>query len=567
MKNFLKTTEQIALLSGLMLSVSCTGLNSSGPKDVVTETDPVDTSTSFKMHVAFAGGGWRAHTGHTAWLSSTIRPGQTTLGDFFKNVGTISSNSGGSWFSTMTMYDPIFNANMDAGHSNYWLQSQISAFVNQQPDVCPLSSITECIISEEYSLNWRNFVEGVVYDGSKIDMSMTLSSSPMTWAKDKPLLLAGAMLTHDVVFDGTHLGDKSYNWACPSVSIPLLEANPLFGSNDGDKGGKCAPTKVTPDVIPVTFSNAQAQLTAGKIPTFLKGTSPFYNFGYSKNSDKNSPLSTAVIANPLVSERTKIIDAASASSAAAGYAASSDVAGSWIEAFEFENMAVDFQLQGGVVHQVDPPSNFSDFSTKKMVKIADGGAIDNTGVAQLMSFLQESNQDQDFTIASFDSYLVAFKEDFFGNWTTTKYGKDGLSDGMRYLIGDLPTPDPYSFEGYSVRLPELQIFDVTNRLMNPGTSFSNPSCPQNGSGDGASGKIFIQILSVTTRKNEAFGIKANSKGTLIVYASENSALTAPEKLSSFACYNEMLSNMKSAISGNTAFAAQLETLGQSTLSE
>jgi hypothetical protein len=261
-----------------------------------------------------------------------------------------------------------------------------------------------------------------------------------------------------------------------------------------------------------------------------------------------------------------VLDAASASSAAAGYAASSDVSGSWAEAFVAENMAIDFQVKGGVVKQVDPPFSYSNLSTNQVIKIADGGAVDNTGVAQLVSFLQKTGQDKNFFIVSFDSYLVAYKEDFFGNWTTTKYGKDGLSDGMRYLIGDLKTPDPYSFEGYDVNLPDLRIFDVTNRQVSSGKSFANPSCPQNGSGDGANGRVFLSMLSVTTRKNEAFDVAAGSSGMIFVFSSENSALTAPEKLSSFDCYNEMLTNMTKAISGDAALTRQLEAVKNVNLS-
>jgi len=130
---------------------------------------------------------------------------------------------------------------------------------------------------------------------------------------------------------------------------------------------------------------------------------------------------------------------------------------------------------------------------------------------------------------------------------------------MRYLIGDLPTPVPYSFEGYSVLLPDLQVFDVTGRQMSAGTSFATPSCPQNGSGDGATGKIFTSILQVTTRKNDAFGIKPGSTGMILVFASENSALTAPKDLSSFTCYAEMLSNMKTAISGTASLSSQIKS--------
>jgi len=562
MKNYLKLMGQVALLTGVFINISCSDANHSKEAGETTETDFVELTSGLNIHAAFAGGGWRAHTGHTASLAAYIKPGQNTLGDVLGGYKTISSNSGGSWFSTMAMYDAAFNSKMNAGASDFWLRSQKTAFTKKQPTACLVSNITECIISEQYSLNWRNFVQGVVYSGSSITAADTLSTSPMAWATDKPLLLAGAMLTHDAVLDGTHLGDKSYNWACPNGSTPYLENSPVFGSKDGDKGGRCSPMAIVPDVIPVTFSNRQAQSVTSNVPTFLKGASSSYEFGYSKNSLSASPLNTATISNPLSSKNVGVIDAASASSAAAGYAASLAVAGFWIEAFEVENLSVNFSLNGGVT-RIDPLPSFSDLSTQKVVKIADGGVVDNTGVAQLMSFLQETNQDQDFIIVSYDSYLVSYKKESNGNWTTTKYGKDGLSDGMRYLIGDLPTPNPYSFDDYKIRLPDLQIFDVTAKSNVSETTFANPSCPQNGSGDGATGNFFVQVLSVKTRDNAAFHIKNGSQGLIIVLSTENSAPTEPENLNSFKCYNEMLTSMKARPFGKTVLQMQLEELKQS----
>ena len=556
MTTYLKTAGRISLYATLALSVSCTNFSRSDSEVMPAKEDVSQVATVNKTHYAFAGGGWRAHSGHTAWLSSQIEPGVRDISGFFENVGTVSSNSGGSWFSTMAIYDSTFNTAINSGHSTFWIDGQRAAFSAQTPTICSdLGEVdnTYCILVKKYKLDWRAFVEGVAYQNSSIKDSMTLSSPSMPWASNTSFLLAGTLLTHDAVFDGSFWGDKAYYWACPTGSFPFLE-----WSNDGYKGGKCNPNSVVPDVIPVTFSNKVASTTVGATPEFLKGTSPLYNLGYAVNSFSGSPIGTTKISNPLVTDQVKILDAASASSAAAGYASSHNVSKDWIESYEAENLAIDFQLQGGAVKQIDPPMDFSEFSTRQMIKIADGGAIDNTGVAQLMSFLQESKQDHNFSIVSFDSYLVAFEKDVFGSWTTTTYGKDGLSDGMRYLIGDLATPDPYEFDGYKITLPDMQVFDVTTRGQSSGASFDNPSCPQNGSGDGSSGKVFISILSVTTRDNPAFGVKAGSKGIIVVLASENSAPTAPTDPKSFDCYTEMVRNMSAFIANDTVFSSQLE---------
>lgn len=65
------------------------------------------------MHVAFAGGGWRAHTGHAAWTTSLLEDGHNTLYQAFASVQTLSSNSGGIWYLSMLAYSNAFNANFD----------------------------------------------------------------------------------------------------------------------------------------------------------------------------------------------------------------------------------------------------------------------------------------------------------------------------------------------------------------------------------------------------------------------------------------------------------------------
>ena len=79
--------------------------------DTVSKTETTveeATAANPDVHVAFAGGGWRAHTGHTAWVASLMHYNQKNgctlpsnggnpacLNSAFGNVFTISGNSGG----------------------------------------------------------------------------------------------------------------------------------------------------------------------------------------------------------------------------------------------------------------------------------------------------------------------------------------------------------------------------------------------------------------------------------------------------------------------------------------
>ena len=93
----------------ICLTASCGSGNGSGPAPV-TEDVTTDLPATTAVHVAFAGGGWRAHTGHAGWTMSLLEDGAYTLDQVFGNVQTLSSNSGGTWFMNMLAYSAAFSA-------------------------------------------------------------------------------------------------------------------------------------------------------------------------------------------------------------------------------------------------------------------------------------------------------------------------------------------------------------------------------------------------------------------------------------------------------------------------
>ena len=66
------------------------------------------TPDNNKSHIAFAGGGWRAHSAHAGWVIAALNESDNKLARAFTNIGAISSNSGGSWFNTMLAYSDEF---------------------------------------------------------------------------------------------------------------------------------------------------------------------------------------------------------------------------------------------------------------------------------------------------------------------------------------------------------------------------------------------------------------------------------------------------------------------------
>ncbi len=78
------------------------------------DPSPPPAEAPYSVHVAFAGGGWRAHSAHAGWTMSLLNGGSNNLKDVFTHVGTVSSNSGGSWFSTMLVYSDSFVTAIEA---------------------------------------------------------------------------------------------------------------------------------------------------------------------------------------------------------------------------------------------------------------------------------------------------------------------------------------------------------------------------------------------------------------------------------------------------------------------
>ena len=498
--------------------VALLGLGACATSDT-TETS-VESDSSGKVHAAFAGGGWRAHSGHTGWIASALEDGKTVEGTF-TNVDTISSNSGGSWFSTMLMYSPKFKSSLDAGNSAAWLTDQKVKY-KAHPDCHRSGEATGCILIADYESDWRKFISDFVVDPAWIDQSTPLST-PEPWAINKTLLLAATMLTRDVVLGGSTFGDKDFYWNCSQSASPVLRGG-IIGRRDGDKGGFCDPSFV-PDVVPVTFSRSPS----GGNTDFLKGPGAGYKLAYSKNVLRNAPLEVTSAANPLSSSGTKTINAAAASSAAAGFVASGHVSGDWEESYKLSDLAISFSLKNGEVRQAVVPSTFSNLKKNHMVRLADGGVVDNTGVSQLVSALQKQSSRDPITIVAFDNYQHP-------------YGQNGLSDEFQYMLGLKSANGVVSFFGYDVNIPNLTIFNKPAVMPLPVRSPLVLSNCKNASNNDA---LYYYELQLVTKANGVMGVAKDRNVTLHIFASASPVPTEPADVDKdFDCYSDLLSSIK-----------------------
>jgi len=535
------------LLFLFFVGVICVSCDTELPIGTTDTTEDYTVSPD-GVHLAFAGGGWRAHTGHSAWTMSLLDDGSKTVDEVFSNVGTISSNSGGSWFSTMLMYSQPFIDSLQAADAvetwstlnGGWIGGQYKLFKSADCgiDHGTLSFVT-CVFAEIIGgdkndpLNWINVVDDIVYKDFKIDSRITLRNNPLPWAQEKPLLLAASLLKDQVVLnESIHFNPEKdrirFYQACLDPHLPVLA---------GLTGAHCSSNDTT-QVMPVTFSRIPPGQTTYSTPPFLppNNGNAIVNLGYKENSTTSPDTMAHVqISNALDASSVPVVVAAATSSAAMGFFASETFEGDHDEA---SLEAVNYSLNGGTVSHM---SNFEmdlldlqNLQELKIVSLADGGPVDNSGVAQLVSFLQQNKPHEDtLHIVAFDNVTEAFDT---GDNRIADVGTDiaylfgrGLAPGNKFCAVK---------DTGCVIVPDLQIF-YENTL----STSSLWSYPQ-----GASLKeqlIYTRYLT-TTVDNPVFNIQRGTNVVLhaftCVYESASTIPTNPvdsEDLG-FKAYGDML---------------------------
>lgn len=428
------------MLSTLALCIGCVSQNLPDGKL------PGTVSSADEVYVALSGGGWRAHTAHAAWtiglLDNQTTGPQQTLDQVFTNVSAVSSNSGGSWFNIMLSYSKDFRALIEGKNaSNTYVTDTGGYFRQEKTLIQSLPEPTECDVWEHWSqlyfmcivgegvnapLNWDAIVHGVVFEPFSMSTNLagtTLSGQRQSWADGKSLLLAATMLTTEAVLaDSEYVGDKYYYDA---LKNDLLNLGPL-------------------NVAPVTFSSVPQ---GAKVPTFFPSvTQPFtlaYNY---QNATAPRPLAKNNHAN-LNSDGINVVTAAAASSAAAGFVASHAIDENngdfladvpltdWEIAYRADRLPVYFNLPAppgtNVARSGNPPKPDSKYNADgRYVQIADGGALDNSGVIQMVRYHQQQHdKSTPFTIVAFDNVQDTYTPSH-GKLTFSPVGID-----IAYLFG------------------------------------------------------------------------------------------------------------------------------------
>ena len=546
---------------------------------------PKASGQTDSIHVAFAGGGWRAHTGHSAWIMSlleannsnsgcqltNVKGDSTCLQKAFQNVKTISGNSGGSWFSTMLMYDTGFVNQITSSEAfrNWgdpdatnpmqgWLGKQQNIFKSYRKTKNDTTKVflQELLFNYEYlrdidfSFNWYTLVKNIVFEGYDWKNYGTLSNGDRrSWSEDKTLLLAGSWLTNSVVLNhDAFIDDKLYY---------QVKQTP-FTSSDGVHTIKCGKDSITkaiaPDALPVTFTSL-AKGISKPFPSFI-GTVPYtYNLDYKKAFSLLDPVRKNTIKSQGIrTDGIKVIEAAAASSAAIGFAASQsldqclfpgvcDIVG-YDCGFFARNLSLGFNLPAGTnelkFQSAEMMDNiaFDDLASERVLRIADGGAVDNSGVSQLVSYFQLNQKSRrtpkdSIVIVAFDDVSV---DDAQNPLLYPSSDISNLFEGAKnYQICFEP--------GLCLTTPPLKILNLMGTVKRSTWYMMSTDSLPNGN--------FLHSYEYTgeTVYNPIFNIDGGTKVILRVFASEfGCAATAPESYQDFDCYNNMLQSFIPALS-------------------
>jgi hypothetical protein len=189
--------------------------------------------------------------------------------------------------------------------------------------------------------------------------------------------------------------------------------------------------------------------------------------------------------------------AAAASSAALGFGASEHITGLFDLSNTFSDDAVSFSMaNSNVQYMATAGMDVQQLADQTVVRLADGGAADNSGVAQLVRSLQLNQQADGFNIVAFDNV---------SSITTPENGGASVGIDIASLFGySDPLCVNLEVTEYCITTPDLQIFDAST-LNSTAASWTY--------GTGSNQLVYTKY-DITTKANPVLGITGGTKGTL-----------------------------------------------------
>jgi hypothetical protein len=501
------------------------------------------------VHVAFSGGGWRAHTALAGWTMSLLEDGAYTVDDAFENVQTLSSNSGGTWYLTMLSYSDAFRSSIE-GQGAFADYISAQGYLGQQRALfddfgativdsnwCPFEEAEPLFyfycrlasLAGDGALRWTDIVTNVVFEPFGMNTAFEnapalLSATRQNWAADKSLLFAATMLTgHAVLTESEFLLDKLYYDAALS--------------GDG-------PAQI--NVTPVTFASVQSD--KAQPPVLSAGG---FDLTY-KDADFGGEAQAELANSALATDTSPVLLAAAASSAAVGALASYNVLLangykelSWELAYAASDLAVPVNMLSPIESGSPFPLTVSELASSKSARLADGGYLDNSAVAQLVSFLQSNDQAEDFQLVVFDNAQALYTPPPGTTAAGTEIGHNiallfGEGGQNRDCVGT-------GTDEFCVTVPAQQIFTLADPQ-----ATTPPTWSWTAQGAAAPTLSYTQY-KVTTVDNPTFGLTAGSQGVMHVFTCVwPAADTAPTNgASDFNAYEAMLAAIHTGLQANS----------------
>lgn len=536
---------------------------------------PVDTgldeeAPESSVFVAISGGGFHSHTTMSGWISGLLRNEETGIEDLdtlWAPVRGISSNSGGSWFLVHLACSGAFeDALLEDARSaeGTWAQSGYLAdmtatyfsFMDEgsDPSILPDYLASYLNLFPAGNRRWYSFVEEAVYGplgtGEEVGgIALADSDQRLSWARDKDLLVAAA-----IVAKRTVLREKDANWFSYNQYVSALPVGQ---------------TALSAHFVPVLFAGPAPDRQAA--PLFPAGDQSLLYF----DNYTDSPISVTLSAD--FEDEVDALGATAVSSAAFAMLASEtvlrDILGlganlaanvAWLEA----DLAPPawFTDAGLRVEDTIPDENlgFWDFAEQRVVRLADGGFVDNTAVAVQLRQMQDNGDLVDgfqlgaFMNASYEG--VSFHGETINVGIATLFGHSGGPDELDAPGDGLVWQNPFG-DAY-LKTPSPQVFEETP-WSEGHVDFTRFDLEDPALSEGGTVTVQTMEIPVTTVENEVYGIPAGVTGTLRVLEVRQLGSSAmPLESSEFDRYESLFHLLRDeAIADDEIRGFLLEVLG------
>lgn len=551
----LKITTAISVLA---ITVSCSNKPET-KKESEAKVEAVMGTAN--VHLAFSGGGWRAHTVHSGLIMSLLQANGCTAHDesclisALSNVQTMSSNSGGSWFNSMLNYNSNFTKQITASNVfSQWATQGGGWLGEQQAQFAAHDTICNHLAAEEYpylfcvglgqapspsdGLDWYQLLKDLVYTNYSIGDAKL--GDTRGWSRDKTLLFAGTLMNNDVVVNQNLLGlEAHYYQTCPAGAEADHNGIPSAGAHCKSKStGRLINDPL--DVMPVTFTSPPSTRIINT-PSFFANPVNTQNTGYTSTArDGLAGLTRTEFPNGSInSTDTKVIGAAAASSSAGGYVAAQKTSDNFTLSQIFNSMASTFGISNGSVNFVDPTQasdlSLGDMGSQKIFKVADGGVVDNTAVIQLIRYLQHNGGTSNQQIIAFDNTNLKFR--FSNSGTSYGFSTDAgamFKDAGPAILADIKIFG-YSLDKVSVSRPRTNIFK-TSSLKQPDWFWK--------SSDGDNYLFYTRFDNLDILANPDYDIQAGTLQALHLFSVVSSGTQMSPTSVNFSDYTNMLDAIK-----------------------